>query len=154
MNKKFIYAIIALAILSLLLIVFSGKKNSNTDKSSQTIEKNVVQSPLVASTTPPDSKQDIATMGVKEFFVTGNNYSFVPSQIVVKKGDVVKINFKDGGGFHDLKIDEFGVATKKLKNDESDTITFVANKAGSFEYYCSVGNHRAMGMKGVLIVNE
>lgn len=154
MNKKFIYAIIALVILSLVLIVFSGKKNSNTDNSSQTIEKNVVQSPLVASTTPPNTKQDIVTKDVKEFFVTGNNYTFVPPQIVVKKGDTVKINFKDGGGFHDLKIDEFGVATKKLKNGESDTVTFIADKAGSFEYYCSIGNHRAMGMKGVLIVKE
>jgi hypothetical protein len=34
----------------------------------------------------------------------------------------------------------------------SDVVEFTADKAGTFEYYCSVGNHRAMGMKGTLTV--
>jgi plastocyanin len=34
----------------------------------------------------------------------------------------------------------------------STFIEFVANKKGKFEYYCSVGEHRAMGMKGNLVV--
>jgi plastocyanin len=70
----------------------------------------------------------------------------------VKKGDTVKITFKNTGGFHDLKIDEFKVATKQLQGGASEVVTFVADKAGTFEYYCSVGNHRAMGMKGTLTV--
>jgi plastocyanin len=28
----------------------------------------------------------------------------------------------------------------------------VADKKGTFEYYCSVGQHRALGMKGKLVV--
>jgi len=32
------------------------------------------------------------------------------------------------------------------------SVTFVADKTGTFEYYCSVGNHRAQGMVGKLIV--
>ena len=32
------------------------------------------------------------------------------------------------------------------------TAEFTADKVGSFEYYCSVGSHRSMGMKGVLKV--
>ncbi|MEY4731380.1 MAG: hypothetical protein RL681_326, partial [Candidatus Parcubacteria bacterium] len=46
----------------------------------------------------------------------------------------------------------FNAATKVLTDGQSETIEFVANKAGTFEYYCSVGSHRQMGMKGTLTV--
>lgn len=88
----------------------------------------------------------------KEFTVTASNYSFAPNMITVKKGETVKINFVNSVGFHDLKIDEFKVATKKINGGATDSVTFVADKAGSFEFYCSVGSHRAMGMKGTLVV--
>ena len=70
----------------------------------------------------------------------------------VNKGDTVKITVKNVNGTHDFKIDEFNVSTRTLNTGETQTITFVADKAGTFEYYCSVGNHRAMGMVGTLIV--
>jgi plastocyanin len=88
----------------------------------------------------------------KAFTITGKNYSFDPKTITVKKGDLVKITLKNSGGTHDLKIDEFKVATAKLTNGQSATVEFTADKKGTFEYYCSVGNHRAMGMVGKLIV--
>lgn len=91
---------------------------------------------------------------VKEFTVTGKNYSFAPATLTVKKGDTVKITFVNEGGFHDLKLDEFNVATRQLNGGSQETVTFVADKAGSFEYYCSVGTHRQMGMKGTLTVTE
>ncbi len=72
--------------------------------------------------------------------------------MTVKKGDTVKITFKNSGGMHDWKIDEFSAGTKVLQVGQQETIQFVADKAGTFEYYCSVGQHRAMGMKGSLIV--
>jgi uncharacterized cupredoxin-like copper-binding protein len=31
-------------------------------------------------------------------------------------------------------------------------VQFVADKTGTFEFYCSVGNHRQMGMVGTLVV--
>lgn len=89
---------------------------------------------------------------VKEFRVVGKNFAFVPSTITVKKGDKVKIIFENSEGFHDFKIDEYGVATKKTKSPTTEVLEFTADKAGSFEYYCSVGEHRSMGMKGTLKV--
>src|SRR3989344_3583974 len=64
-----------------------------------------------------------------------------------------ELNIEDNVCMHNFRLDEFGVATKVLKAGESETITFVADKIGEFEYYCSVGTHRAMGMIGKLIVN-
>ncbi|MCI0565693.1 plastocyanin/azurin family copper-binding protein [bacterium] len=63
-----------------------------------------------------------------------------------------KISKKFNLGVHDWKIDEFNAATKKNHSDETDAIEFVADKTGTFEYYCSVGDHRTRGMKGILVV--
>jgi len=89
---------------------------------------------------------------VKEFVVTGQNFSFSPSTIIVKKGDRVKITFKNTQGFHDFKIDEYSVAAAQTKSPAEEVLEFTADKVGTFEYYCSVGSHRAMGMKGTLKV--
>lgn len=91
---------------------------------------------------------------VQEFAVTGNSFTFSPSTMTVKKGETVRITFTNEEGFHDWKIDEFNAATKQISAGVSETIEFVADQSGSFEYYCSVGSHRAMGMKGTLTVTE
>lgn len=89
---------------------------------------------------------------VKEFTVLGSNFAFTPSTLEVNKGDTVKVIFKNTDGSHSFNIDGFAVATKQLQAGESETVQFVADKTGPFEYYCAVGNHRAMGMKGTLNV--
>ncbi len=94
----------------------------------------------------------LADSEVKTFNVSGKPYSFTPSEIRVKKGDTVRIVFTNQQGTHNWVIDEFNARTNILQAGQSETIDFLADKTGSFEYYCSVGNHRALGMKGTLIV--
>jgi plastocyanin len=84
--------------------------------------------------------------------VTGQNMSFSPNEIKVKKGDTIKVVFTSGDMLHDFVVDEFNARTKQLKTGETETIEFVADKTGMFEYYCSVGEHRERGMVGKLIV--
>ena len=74
--------------------------------------------------------------------------------ITVKKGDTVSITLKNVGGTHDLKVEGYEVGTQKITDGQEETFTFVADKVGNFEYYCSIGTHRSMGMKGTLIVEE
>src|SRR3989338_1776707 len=85
---------------------------------------------------------------VKKFTVTGSSFSLDPKTMTVKKGDTVRVLFKNTEGFHDFVIDEFKIATKRIQEGQEETVEFVADKAGSFEYYCSVGSHRAQGMVG------
>ena len=94
----------------------------------------------------------VESYNIKEFVIDAVPFSFSPSKMTVNKGDTVKITLRNINGNHDLKIDEFNAATRVLKTGETETITFVADKTGTFEYYCSVGNHRAMGMVGTLTV--
>lgn len=49
---------------------------------------------------------------------------------------------------HNFNIDEFNVHTKDLGYYESQTITFVADKTGTFEYYCTIHP----GMNGTITV--
>lgn len=91
---------------------------------------------------------------VKEFSVTGSNFEFSVTEIRVKKGDTVKIVFNVTEDLHDWVIDEFNAKTARLEAGGSEVIEFVADQAGEFEYYCSVGTHRQIGMVGKLIVEE
>jgi plastocyanin len=87
--------------------------------------------------------------------IAGVDFSYDVKQIKVKQGDTVTINFKSNKGFHDWVIDEFASATERVtENDGITSVTFVADEVGTFQYYCSVMNHRQMGMVGYLIVEE
>ncbi len=117
--------------------------------------------PMETGTVPSDSDTAVApdtgtspAPGVKEFTINAANFSFSPSAITVKKGDHVKITVTNSDGVHDFKIDEFNVATPRIQSGQTAVVEFDATKTGSFQYYCSVGSHRAMGMWGTLSVTE
>jgi plastocyanin len=114
---------------------------------------------LLSAALVPLAAQEVVDLsgegpGVKEISVTNKGFDFIPREIRVKKGDTVRLTFTNGGGFHDWVIDEFDAATRQIPAGRSETIEFVADKSGEFEFYCSVGNHRARGMWGKFIVVE
>ncbi len=114
-----------------------------------------VQSPKVETQnqpTPTSLEEPVATGPAVEVTVEGGNYKFSPAMITAKKGDTIKLTFRNGGGMHDFVIDEFDVKTNQIGEGEEEDVEFVADKTGTFEFYCSVGNHRKMGMVGKLVV--
>lgn len=147
---------IIIGIIVLLVIAFIGIKavGHSTPQNPQSSMENMTPSPTEAmSSSPNASATSSAKAGaVKEFTVTGSNFKFEPSSITVKKGDTVKITFQNSGGSHDFVIDQFSIKTPIISSGKEATVQFVADKTGTFEYYCSVANHRAMGMVGNLIV--
>lgn len=139
MNNKLISVIIVLALIALGVTLF----------------KNITMAPTeveVGGNMPVVGSDTEETAVIKEFRVDATSFLFTPSSITVNQGDIVKINVKNVADTHDLTIDEFNVSTRILKIGEEETITFVADKTGTFQFYCSVGNHRVMGMIGVLTV--
>lgn len=94
---------------------------------------------------------------LKTFKIVGENFKFSMDgidnpDIIVNKGDTVKIEFSSVGGFHDWVVDEFNAHTQQINSGASASVEFIADETGEFEYYCSVGQHRQKGMKGKLIV--
>ena len=73
-------------------------------------------------------------------------------EMIVREGDIVTIEFSSEEGFHDWVVDEFNASTERINAGSRSRVVFVADKKGTFEYYCSVGKHRANGMKGTFIV--
>lgn len=156
MNKTYIIIIvIILAIIALFFVMKSKKIEAPVilDQNEVSgVDTSAGDTPTT-STTQTEFEGIVATTpAVKEFTVSAKNFSFDPSTITVNKGDRVKITFKNSEGFHDFVVDEFGAATKQVQAPATEVIEFTADKNGQFEYYCSVGSHRAMGMKGVLKV--
>ncbi len=86
------------------------------------------------------------------FDVKGTNFAFDVTEMTVNQGDTVVVSFESVEGFHDWVLDEFDAATEQVRPGNPTSVTFVANEAGTYEYYCSVGNHRAQGMVGTLTV--
>ncbi|GEM_PF-299606 len=86
--------------------------------------------------------------------VGGEIDGVINPELTANLGDTVRITVINGDPMlHDLTIDEFGVYTGELLEDEQTvTIEFVADQVGAFKYYCSVPGHRQIGMEGLLKV--
>jgi nitrosocyanin len=155
MKSTYIAIIILIVLVGGFLLWNQSKKAEAPAQNTDTSVPAEVESPTPV---PPQNNvneptvEKPATAPVKEFTVTAKNFSFMPSTLTVKKGDKVKITFKNTQGFHDFRIDEYGVASTQQQAPSEQVLEFTADKAGSFEYYCSVGEHRAMGMVGTLKV--
>ncbi|MBP9715548.1 MAG: cupredoxin domain-containing protein [Candidatus Pacebacteria bacterium] len=144
------YIIIVLVVV--LGIIFFISKNNKLQAPEEVNEGGITNQVPAGGEENKNVEEMIVVGEVREFTIEGSNFAFVPSSITVNKGDKVKITFKNTQGFHDFVVDEFGAATKQGQAPFDEVIEFTADKAGSFEYYCSVGTHRQMGMKGTLIV--
>ena len=145
-----VVAVLILAAAGFYLYSNFGNKILNQTSSTNKPTTNITT--VVQTKTEVKSEISPNINAAKEFTIRGGMFWFDPKNITVQKGDTVKIIFTNTEGTHDLVIDEFNVATKKTNAGESDTVQFVADKMGTFEYYCSVGNHRQMGMVGKLVV--
>ena len=107
----------------------------------------------------PDQGEATEGDSTKVFSLTGVNFKFMMDgkenpTLTVTEGDTVRIEFKSTEGFHDWVLDEFKAATSKVQAPDATSVEFTASTAGTYEYYCSVGQHRQMGMKGRFIVES
>lgn len=152
------YLIGLLLILSIFIFACTGQEEQN--------KENITQQPPITDLenvneeyedTTNNDEENIKTFNVIggpmfEFFIDDEKNA----DIIVNVGDRVRIVYESVGGMpHDFVIDEFdGARTQIWQPGEGEIIEFVADKTGTFEYYCSVGSHRANGMAGRFIVQE
>lgn len=147
MNKGIILAIVIIVVVGAIILFTSGPAEAPMSPT-----ENDVSDTWPTGSPEPGNATSTDTPMVKEFMVEGSNYKFSVTEMRVNLGDTVRVVFKNTGGQHDWKVDEFDAETRVLSAGEQETIEFVADKAGTFEYYCSVMQHRQMGMVGSLIV--
>lgn len=91
----------------------------------------------------------------RQITVEGKEFSLVPNEIIVKKGQQVTILFKnEGTAGHNFGIGDLDVKTETILPGDAAKITFTPAKAGNFKFWCSVSGHRDAEMEGTLIVTE
>ena len=131
-----------LALAGIIILVFS-KANSGASP---------VATPIGATANSGFSGVETGLRQAREFRIEASNFKFSPAEIKVKKGELVRITVVNIGDTHDFQLDEFAVSSRILQAGELEIIEFSADTSGGFEFYCSIINHRALGMKGKLIV--
>jgi nitrous oxide reductase len=148
-------------IIATTLVLGAGYMFLNTDNT--TTETNI-SGDTVQNIPAPEIKTNITPAteiksNVKEFKMTSwmDNIDgkmaahFSLKEIRVKKGDKVRIIITNTAGNHDFVLDEYKLNLETPLN-KPVIVEFTADKVGTFEYYCSKYNHRAIGQKGNLIV--
>lgn len=149
----FLMGLVALVIIGGIGFFAMQSGNKSAQPATDTQQQTAEATPAEAMTSEETVISPVAEEGqVQEFTVDASNFKFSVLEMRVKQGDTVRIVFTNTAGTHDWVIDEFNARTKILQTGGTETVEFVADQAGTFEYYCSVGQHRQMGMKGNLIV--
>ena len=157
MNKNLMIGIIAVIILGAGgLFLASNQKTASpdimTEEKEEVLPENEIENETSDRETEDEVNEAMEESDVKTFEIKASNFKFSLAEIRVKKGDRVKIVLNNTGGFHDWVIDEFNARTKQAQGPATETVEFTADKTGTFEYYCSVAQHRQNGMVGKLIV--
>jgi cytochrome c oxidase subunit II len=97
------------------------------------------------------STQDQAPTA-KPFSVRAHRFAFEPARIEVNQDDLVKIELRTDDIAHSLTIDDYRIA-KRVGPGQPVTFEFRADRAGTFQYYCSLqGEDGCRQMRGVLVV--
>ena len=110
-----------------------------TTQETQPAEQNTVTQPETASDTV-------------EMNVIAKRFEFDPSTIKVKQGQKVILHIKSLDVTHGFALPDYKI-NENLEPGKTVTVEFVADKKGTFTFFCSVycgSGHRSM--KGTLIV--
>jgi cytochrome c oxidase subunit II len=106
---------------------------------------------LLAAAPHPAASQEASG---KAFEIKASRFKFEPSTIEVTEGDEVRLTLRSADTNHGLEIKELKVKIKIPKGGEPVSVTFVADRAGTFAIACSEfcgSGHR--GMKASLVVH-
>jgi cytochrome c oxidase subunit 2 len=150
MNKNILIILVIVIVAAGGWYFVSAQKKSGDSMNTMKMEP----TKTAAQPTPTGAmdEKSSSSSAEKEITVEGGAFYFKPNEIKVKKGEKVKLTFTNAGGMHDFVVDELNVKTDVIGSGKSTTVEFTPDKTGTFEFYCSVGNHRQMGMKGKITV--
>ena len=87
--------------------------------------------------------------------VTLQNIRFKPDQLTVKAGQTVTVNLVNKDSVpHTFELEGVAGVGVGIPPGGEGTLEFTIDQPGTYTIFCGVGNHRAAGMVGQLIVEE
>lgn len=125
--------VLAVFVLIALMVSACGSKNNSSDTASggAASSPSPSASPLASPTSSPSPSG--STGQQVEIKLGAKDFEYDQKEIHVKKGDKVKITLTSDDGGHGFTIPEYNVTINGNGSAE-----FTADKAGTFEYHCSV----------------
>ena len=140
---------IVLAVVAILGGAVYFTQNKSSEKAPAVIQTDNTTS---QTGTQKETAEEVSDVTVIE--MEAGSFYYKPNVITAKKGERIRVVMKSVSMMHDFVIDELNVKSPIVKDGDTATIEFVADKTGSFEYYCSVGQHRARGQVGTITITE
>ncbi|SFB26993.1 cytochrome c oxidase subunit 2 [Cohnella sp. OV330] len=123
-NKK-TYLFVALVALAAFFVLSACGKNND--------DNNASSSPDATASASAPASGGAAGGSTQEITLHAKNFEFDQKEIKLHVGDTVKLTLANTDGVHGLEVPDFDV---NIKNGE--TATFTVDKAGTYDFNCSV----------------
>ena len=161
-NTVFIvgFVIVGLIVVGGFSYVVTQNQIMNMQQSIEQMKREVVPAQQVAAPKTQGSEVKI----VLATAIGGNGLKWVGKEgavagkdnpdLTVKKGDKVTIQIANEDGVeHQFEIADLGVKSQSvIQKGDTKSVTFTADKAGTYQYACNIPGHKEAGMLGKLIV--
>jgi len=129
-----------------------GGSSSGSDSAASTSSETAASSS--AETSASASSTSGGSAEAETLTATEQDFSISLDEDHLKEGSYTITVVNNGSSTHDLAVEEDGTTkatSDKIGPGEKTTFT-VDLDAGKYTFYCSVGNHRAMGMEKTVTV--
>jgi plastocyanin len=142
-----------LAALALAVLALGAAGCGDDDNGGDTAASTPTATPPATTQAPPATTA-APSGGASTVAVGATEFKFEPASLTAKAGTVTFDLKNNGGAPHALEIEGNGIeeASETINGGDSTQLK-VDLKAGEYEIYCPVGNHRQMGMVGTLKVS-
>jgi cytochrome c oxidase subunit 2 len=117
-------------------------------KAKRILSAAVLLAPLLEPTRAPGEQP-----ASRSFEITASRFQYEPARLEVSEGDAVRLTLHSTDTTHGFGIKELKVEAVIPKGGEPVTVEFVADQAGTFEFFCTEycgAGHRSM--RGTLVV--
>jgi len=154
-NKNMVLGgiVVLIVLIGGAMLLSSNDSSTSSPSPTATIEATSLTADEAEIQGESNNNEDALAEESLEIEVEGGSFYYEPNEIRVGTGQAVTITLNSVDMMHDFVIDELNVATEVIPGGESTSVTFTApDTPGEYEFYCSVGNHKAQGMVGTLIV--
>jgi len=139
------YPMIAVALVSSGALAVAGCGGSSK-KSASSPASTPAPAPTTTSAAPPAAGAASLTIGETE-------YKLTPAQGNAKAGSVTITAKNSGAIVHSLEVQGNGVTQKTGNIQAGSSATLKVNlKPGTYQMFCPIDGHRALGMKGTIVV--
>ena len=153
--KDIVY-IIGVVLLSLLLVSCSSQQTAPVQSALPVQNVIPAQQPAqqIEPIQLPEQSIPAGPAGkIVEINMIAKQFEFDPSVITVNKGDTVRIHIRSIDVAHGFALPEYGIS-ERLQPNQAVDIEFIADKQGTFTFFCNIPCGSGHGsMRGTLTVN-